>query len=308
MSCVCLMWLCYFLPYSITVTSPFRRSEKTHFTTFPNLRTMQDDPDCHHDVDWFSWTVLINSPMCWKEIDLQWLKSQFGFSARRKVSSPFSRSIVGRKAVQYRYVMNISYDDSHSILCDQYCYYDNIFNIQIYAVSRQFFQKMNAVHVVLPKTIQIIQSHPISWMAMGVVLMGIRKDPSGQQQLDSGWIQPRSWVRLSLIDYDLIIAEDPTICSIIHYIHVCSKVDLMPLSLLWSFVTPALTDSSGCRSIFAVKTVDGANQKYFVYICLWILFDKPINLSYQQKPDFNRWFLLKFASWRLRHFNCSSMG
>ena len=129
-----------------------------------------------------------------------------------------------------------------------------------------------------------------------------------KQQLDSGSIQLRSWVGLSLIDYDLIIAEDPTICSIMHYIHLCSKVLMMPLSLLLSFLTPALTNSSGCRSIFAVKTVDGANQKYFVYICLWILFDKPMNLIYQQKPDFNRWFLLKFASSRLRHFNCSSMG
>lgn len=179
MSCVCLMWLCYFLPYSITVKSPFRRSEKKHFTTFPNLRTMQDDPDCHHDVDWFSWTVSINSPMCWKEIDLHWLKSQFGFSARRKVSSPFSRSIVvGRKAVQYRYVMNIWYDDWYAILCNQYCYYDNILNIQIYAVSRQFFQKMNAVHVDLPKNNPNHSVASISWMAICVVFMGIRKDPS----------------------------------------------------------------------------------------------------------------------------------
>ena len=168
--------------------------------------------------------------------------------------------------------------------------------------SKKWMQSM----WIFQKTIQIIQSHQSAgWQSVWSLWEFVRTP--AKQQLDSGSIQPRSWVGLSLIDY-LIIAEDPTICSIMHYIQVCSKVVMMPLSLLWSFLTPALTNSSGCRSIFAVKTVDGANQTYFVYICLWILFDKPINLSYQQTPDFKRWFLLKFASSHLRHFNCSSMG
>lgn len=207
--------------------------------------------------------------------------------------------------------MNIWYDDWYWILCTQYCYMIIYLSYLIfrYMQSQHTFQKMNAVHVVLPKkqSKSFSHIHSAGWQSVWSWWEFVRT-PADSSSWILGRSKPRSWVGLSLIDYDLIIAEDPTICSIIHYIHVCSKVDLMPLSLLWSFLSPALTNSSGCRSIFAVKTVDGAKQKYFVYICLWILFDKPINLSYQQTPDFNRWFLLKFASSHLRHFNCSSMG
>ena len=53
MSCVCLMWLCYFLPYSITVKSPFRRSEEKTFYNF-------SQPSNHARWSWLSsWCWLI---------------------------------------------------------------------------------------------------------------------------------------------------------------------------------------------------------------------------------------------------------
>ena len=162
MSCVCLMWLCYFLPYSITVKSPFRRSEEK---TFYNV----SQPSNHARWSWLSswcWLIQLDGINQFSNVMkgnrspvIEW---QFVFSARRKVSSPFFRSIVlSGKAVQYGYVMDIWYDNWYSILCNQYCYYDNIFYVQIYAVSIHF-PKMNA-SCGSSKTQNHFLSHPISW-------------------------------------------------------------------------------------------------------------------------------------------------